>query len=113
MSNFQPSSSYGSCYLYIGSVLIVKGDVVQQIQVGTLEVAFWMILHHHNGDFSLNIDETLVNFTKQSTQQREKERKNKEREDPSESQKRKNPKGIIKGQLWNCRLFPIVLYVGC
>ncbi len=58
-----------------------------------------MILHHHNGDFFLNIDETLVNFTKQSTQQREKERKNKEREDPSESQKRKNPKGIIKGQL--------------
>ncbi len=40
MSNFQPSSSYGSCKLYIDSVLIVKGDVVQQIQVDTLEVAF-------------------------------------------------------------------------
>ncbi len=52
---------------------------------------------HHNGDVFLNIDETLVNFTKQSTQQREKERKNKEREDPSESQKHKNPKGSHKG----------------
>ncbi len=62
MSNFQPSSSYGSCCLYIDSVLIVKGDVVQQIEVGTLEVAFWMILLHHNGDLFFNIDdETLVN----------------------------------------------------
>jgi hypothetical protein len=50
-------------YLYIDSVLIVKGDVVQQIQVDTLKVAFWMILHHHNGDLFLNFDETLVNFT--------------------------------------------------
>ncbi len=40
MSNFQPSSSYGSCCLYIDNVLIVKGDVVQQIQVGTLEGCF-------------------------------------------------------------------------
>jgi hypothetical protein len=75
----------------------VRGDVVQQIQVDTLEVAFGMILHHHNGDLSLTIDETLVNFTK--TKHPTKGERKEEQRERTRVIKRQNPKGVIKGQL--------------